>query len=1080
MLYNEVLEKILAYKNALQETANLKRSNEHSYRTQLQNLLNALKEDFIRIIQEPKVEVGQGDIRPDFKVYKQVDSKDALTYNALVGFIECKEWGKKLEKELKSSQIHKYLSICPNILLTDYNRFILINFGEVIADVLLFPYGMDSNLFTHDSNILDVEVVQKFSTLLSDFFHSTHANITTKQELIKVLSTQSFYLGLKTREFYQTTPFSTFHRYFEKTFDGFRDMLYDFSIEEFCDILGQSVVYGLLVAHLESNNHKDTIKLEAISIDSIVALLPKEFQILSEFIYFSIPAFHIPAPIAYALENIKKTIALIDRAAIAKMLNTQIESIAIYLYEDFLKAYDDLRGSEKRKEGGVFYTPESIVNCITSSLHSLLKSEFDKKRGFLEEGVKVLDFATGTGSFLAKVFEIILEEEKSHFWKNDAIKQKFLKDIYGFEISFVPYIVAHIKLSAILKSRGFDVLDETNKLQIFLTNTLDLSTQSKLQISMPLFLLEEQEQKAHKIKHTEEVLVILGNPPYNNKSQNNLLEIQNLLMQYKQGLKEIKNNLNDDYIKFIRFAQWKLLERTNPTTRSLFDSESKQHYGLMGFITNNSFIWGRTHRKMRESLFNSFDTIYIINLHGDNEKDEKNDENVFDIRVGVCISLFIKHKEKRKSQVFYYSTRDNGIYKKEEKDALLNEIAQQGLKSIAWNPLKCEAPFYWFIPRSLDTTYYKNFWALGEDKALGDTKAIFKIYGSGNKAERDKICLHFNKQHLKDVLQDFMQLDTQKIRHKYQLKKDSRDWSIERAKADVIEHKKTMESKIQTIAYRPFDVRYTFFSGKSKGFWGTPSAKVSQHFVLGENLGLCMTKISNQVGYAYGFAISKIGDVNFSGQISNSDMIAPLYCYMESQDEKLEKSVNFTEGFLEYSKFHKILKHKTPEQIFYYIYATLYNPNFREKYAEELQIGFARINFEVSQKEFDKLQDLGEKLVCLHLLKDSPLLETLLKDSKITLDFRTPTTKQPSYTIEKLNTKERFVDSSIILNKDSYLKEVSEEVYNYTIGGYKVIEKWLSYRSDYTCVRAELEHLEKICKAIEATLKIEKILKDSN
>ncbi|MCI5968681.1 type ISP restriction/modification enzyme [Helicobacter sp.] len=1074
MLYNEVLEKILAYKNALQETANLKRSNEHSYRTQLQNLLNALKEDFIRVIQEPKAEVGQGDIRPDFKVYKQVDSKDALTYNALVGFIECKEWGKKLEKELKSSQIHKYLSICPNILLTDYNRFILINFGEVIADVLLFPYGMDSNLFTHDSNILDVEVVQKFSTLLSDFFHSTHANITTKQELIKVLSTQSFYLGLKTREFYQTTPFSTFHRYFEKTFDGFRDMLYDFSIEEFCDILGQSVVYGLLVAHLESNNHKDTIKLEAISIDSIVALLPKEFQILSEFIYFSIPAFHIPAPIAYALENIKKTIALIDRAAIAKMLNTQIESIAIYLYEDFLKAYDDLRGSEKRKEGGVFYTPESIVNCITSSLHSLLKSEFDKKRGFLEEGVKVLDFATGTGSFLAKVFEIILEEEKSHFWKNDAIKQKFLKDIYGFEISFVPYIVAHIKLSAILKARGFDVLDETNKLQIFLTNTLDLSTQAKLQISMPLFLLEEQEQKAHSIKHTEEVLVILGNPPYYQNSKNNLLEIINLHNLYKLGLKEQNiQPLNNDYIKFIRFAQWKLLERTNPSTLSLFNDST--HYGLMGFITPNSFIWGRTHRKMRESLFNSFDTIYIINLHGDNEKDEKNDENVFDIRIGVCISLFIKHKEKRESQVFYYSTHENAIYKRVEKYALLNKIAQQGLKSIAWNALKCEAPFYWFIPRNLDSTNYKNFWALGEDKALGDTKAIFKIYRSGNKSERDKICLHFNEQHLRDVLQDFMELDTQKIRHKYQLKKDTRDWSIERAKADVIEHKETMESKIQTIAYRPFDVRYTFFSGKSRGFWGTPSAKASKHFMLGENLGLCFTK--DYWGYYDApFVTHLLTDIHYNG---GQCYVAPLYD-MESQDEKLEKSVNFTDDFLKYSKSKKNLKNKTPEQIFYYIYATLYNPNFREKYAEELQIGFPRINFEVSQKEFETLQDLGEKLVYLHLLKDSPLLETLLKDSSIMLDFRSPTTKQPSYTIEKLNAKERFVDSSIILNEDLCLKEVNHEVYHYTIGGYKVIEKWLSYRNDYTCSRAELEHLEKICKAIEATLKIEKILKNLN
>ena len=1127
-----ILQATQSYKQALLDTAQLGKSNEHSYRTQLQNLLNALKPLPIRIIHEPQAEVGQGSIRPDFKVYKQIDSATALSYNALVGFIECKEWGKKLELDIKGKQIEKYLAVCPNILLTDYNRFILISFGNVIDDVTLFPYGIDANLLAHEQESHLLESLNSFQHLLYDFFNASYATIKSKQELVNVLSTQSFYLGLKARESYHSTPRTSFHKFFEKTYETFRAITrYGLSIEEFCDLLGQSVVYGLLVAYLESELDSAS-PLEYVGVESIATLLPKEFHLLSEFIYFSIPSFHIPEPVSYALENIKKTIALIDKPALATMLNTQIESISIYLYEDFLKAYDDLRGSEKRKEGGVFYTPEPIINCICSSVHSLLKSHFNKPKGFLDSNVKVLDFATGTGSFLAKVFELILDEEKSRVWQQEAIKEKFLKDIYGFELSFVPYIVAHIKLSSILKSRGFSSFDSENKLQIFLTNTLDLSIQADYKMTMPLLLLEEQDKLARRIKHTDEVLVIMGNPPYNNKSKNNLPEIQNLLSTYKQGLNETKINLDDDYIKFMRFAQWKLLERYNPAESAPLVLDSRQ--GIMGFITNNSYIWGRTHRKMRESLYNAFDRIYIINLHGDSEKDRKEDENVFDIRVGVCISIFVKYPEghsgnsslgnhcvdstnfertadlkssspskfvenststtantrivdstntdsqKVDSKIFYFSTSDNAIYKRADKYALLNDIAQKGLDSISWQNLECEAPYFWFIKRDLDSHEYEEFFALAEDKALGDSKAIFETYGSGNKAERDRICIHFNEADLHNLLHDFCTLDTEAIRTKYTLKEDSRDWSVDRAKADVLEHFTKAEKSplIQQIAYRPFDTRYTFFSGKSKGFWGTPSAKISKHFLLGggQNLGLCTTKLSNQDNYAYGFIIDNIADVNFSGQIANSDMVIPLYRYEQTtgdddkQTHTLEKLPNFTEVFKAYCQTHKILKSKSPEQILHFIYANLFHPHYRAKYAQYLRIGFPRINFEVSKESFEALESIGRELVELHLLRKIP------QDSSIELDFRNEPKNNPSYTIQKLNAKNRFVDSMLILNDDLCIKGVDTAVYDYTIGGYKVIEKWLSYRNDYTCSKLELEHLESICKILKRTIALQKEL----
>ena len=196
--------------------------------------------------------------------------------------------------------------------------------------------------------------------------------------------------------------------------------------------------------------------------------------------------------------------------------------------------------------------------------------------------------------------------------------------------------------------------------EIYLNNTLDLEKNANFDMFMPLVNLDQEWQKARDVKHDKNLLVILGNPPYNAKSKNKGKEILELLKIYKENLNETKINLDDDYIKFMRFAQWKLLEQGQ---KNIFEANS----GLMGFITNNSFLDGRTHRKMRESLYKSFDEIYILNLHG-SDKDAKNDENVFDIKIGVCISLFIKYKNEpsKGATIFYASTAQKGIFKRAE------------------------------------------------------------------------------------------------------------------------------------------------------------------------------------------------------------------------------------------------------------------------------------------------------------------------------------------------------------------------------------------------------------------------------
>ncbi|EIQ1836877.1 N-6 DNA methylase, partial [Campylobacter jejuni] len=641
--------------------------------------------------------------------------------NHLVGFVECKNLDVDLNLHLKGKQLSKYLQISPNIIFTNYKRFILFSFEKVVFDIDLLDDKLD----------LKEENISIFRNLLKAYFDDNSTTIKSKQELVKVLSTQSFYLSNALKiSFDESDANSSFKRFFRKTKDTFKNIeKIDLKDEEFCDILAQAIVYGIFVSYIENDDYD----LEKIPIENFISFLPSTFRTLSEFVYFAIPSFSLPQDIKYTLENIKKTLSLIDKIALCKILNQDLESVSIYLYEDFLKAYDDLRATQKRKEGGVFYTPKSIVDMIVSSLDELLKTKLNKNKGFNDQGVKVLDFATGTGSFLASVFEKIISKE-SEVFKNEAIKNKFLKDIYGFELSFVPYIVARLKLGQILRKNGFVNFSDAD-FQIFLNNTLDLEKIANFDMFMPLENLDTEWKKARDVKHSQDLLVILGNPPYNAKSKNKGEDILELLKIYKQGLND-KNiqPLNDDYIKFMRFAQWKLLEQNK---KDLFEEKK----GLLGFITNNSFINGKTHRKMRESLYKSFDEIYILNLHG-SDKDAKNDENVFDIKVGVCISLFVKYKDEPSNgaKVFYYSTGDNNIFSRKEKFALLDDVRQKGLNAIKWEELSLDEPYFWFIKREFKNKEYENFWALASDKAE-DKKSIFLNYSSGIQTEKDNIAI---------------------------------------------------------------------------------------------------------------------------------------------------------------------------------------------------------------------------------------------------------------------------------------------------------------------------------------------------
>ena len=380
--------------------------------------------------------------------------------------------------------------------------------------------------------------------------------------------------------------------------------------------------------------------------------IPNSMGILKE-LFKTIDIEDIPDNIDWIIEEIIDILNLVDHEKINSDLSFsklyQEEDPYVYFYENFLASYD----KKNRKAKGVYYTPIPVVKFIIESIDYLIRQNFNSD-GLKGEDVKILDFATGTGTFLLEAFSKALENTDEGM-KQKLIKERLLKNFHGFEYLMAPYTIAHLKLSQYLKENGYP-LNDNERLKIYLTDTLDNSKHEGISYFKKI---TKEGQEANQIKLQENLLVLMGNPPYSNYSSGEKKEghkwIKNLLNDYKKGLNEKKINLDDDYIKFIRYAQWKIEEHG---------------HGIIGIITNNSYLDGITHRIMRKSIVDTFDEIYILNLHGNKGRGEP-DENVFDVMAGVSIVLFIKLPKTKKKEIYYYSTLENNLNDREIKYGVL-------------------------------------------------------------------------------------------------------------------------------------------------------------------------------------------------------------------------------------------------------------------------------------------------------------------------------------------------------------------------------------------------------------------------
>ncbi|WP_232256601.1 N-6 DNA methylase [Helicobacter pylori] len=789
--------------------------NEHTHRSFLENLLNRLKDHFnkeFKIEHEPKKEQGS---QPDFRVSFQ---------GLNIGYIENKRAGVNLSQLLKSDQIRKYLELNPNLMLTDYLNFMWVGKDENNAPLIKKEISVASLDELSKPLKPKPQTERDLIELFKSFFNHEAAPITNAKDFATHLSPRTRYLKDALIKYQEKTQVSSI-------FNNFKEYLYEeLSFEDFSDALAQTLTYSLFLAKL---NHP----FEKINLDNVKSSIPKNFAVIREMADFLRKLDEIKE-IQWLLNEILSSINHVDMDFILKDLNDDKDPY-LHFYETFLSAYDP----KLRESKGVYYTPDSVVKFIINALDSLLKMHFKDaplglKSALDNENIKLLDFATGTGTFLLEAFRKALEMKKTSdggiSTKEDKY-QNLLKQFYGFEYLIAPYAIAHLNLSQAFKEEFKKPLKENDALKIILTNTLIQPSETIAYRGLqPIF--EKELLNAQKIKKDENILIITGNPPYSGASSNEGLfewevkatygiepkfqtietkknvkladEIKTLLKNIqtqkessnqtqKESDKSVKNTnkdalkalktlkqihskyklqdeknpkwLLDDYVKFMRFAQNKI--------------ESLGH-GLFGFISNNAFLDNPTFRGLRRSLLECYDELYILNLHGNARKKEKtpqgaDDENVFNIKQGVSINLFVKKAQITKQKIHYYD-----VYgERAEKYAFL---AQNDLNSIEWLELTPREPFYLLLPLEtcLLDEYEQGFSVqnMFQISSVGIVTGKDRIFISNNteslKEQVLKYCNEFNEQYIKDI--HYRPFDIRKVY--YDTKK------LERARENTFKH----------------------------------------------------------------------------------------------------------------------------------------------------------------------------------------------------------------------------------------------------------------------------------------------------
>ena len=960
---------------------------------------------------------------PDFRLWNGTDR--------IIGYVEAKKpTEERLDSIENSEQLQRYRATFPNLILTNFLEFRLYRNGECVQTVqagrplilnavrITPPLENQAELYALLDCFLDFALPQTFTA------ESLAVELAKRTRLLRDVLSEQFQQE-------RANPGRLFG-----FFEAFQTYLIgSLTPENFADLFAQTITYGLFAARTRAGNGFN----RRAAFDNI----PHTIGVLRDLFRF-ISLDELPDPLAWCVDDLAEVLAVADAPGILDRYYHEGKGSdpIVHFYETFLAQYDP----EERERRGVYYTPEPVVGYIVRSLHGLLKTEFDKRDGLASDGVTLLDPAAGTMTFVARAAQEAVAEFETNYGsggKGDFIRQHILQNFYALELMMAPYAVGHLKMSFFLEELGHRLAND-ERVPFYLTNTLD--TEELEQSRLPgLSALAEESRLAGVVKNQTPILLILGNPPYSGHSSNTGEWIRGLIDDYKQvdgkplGEKNPKW-LQDDYVKFLRFAQWKIEQAGR---------------GVVGMITNHGYLDNSTFRGMRRSLMHTFDDIYILDLHGNSLKKEtapdgSPDENVFDIRQGVAIVFFVrrdsqKERDARVHHAELYGTRESKY------DWL--DVHDRG--STEWQKVNPVSPFYLFVPRdeALEAEY-RRFISIPD---------VFPVNSVGIVTARDSLTIRWSEQEAWDTVCAFSGMEPELARQGYELGNDARDWKVAMAQKDLLDSGPIRE-KVVPILYRPFDMRHTYYTGRSRGFLCMPRSEIMQNMLAGENLALCVGRQGHVVGageWNLIYCSQTIEDFNLFYRGGNVNF--PLYLYPTADRDDLfahhetsEQQPNLNpELVASLTEAHG--QAPSPEEIFHYIYAILHAPSYREKYAEFLRTDFPRVPFAGTRKLFANIAALGTRLADLHLL-NSPELDPPTCRFEGQGDATVARTKAQGFRYDA--DKQRMY-----VNKTQYFGPVPPEVYEYQIGGYQVCDKWLKDRKER---RLNLDDIRTYCRMVTA------------
>ncbi|MCJ7584610.1 MAG: N-6 DNA methylase [Anaerolineales bacterium] len=973
-----------------------------------------------------------------------------------LGYVETKDVGMDLDRIEKTDQLKRYFKALNNLILTDYLEFRwYVNGTHRLTARIAIPDNKGRL-------VANPQGIALAGQLFTQFFQTEAPTVTSAKELATRLAEQTHLIrdlivnALKAED--NASQAALARQY--KTFCDY--LLPALRPEEFADLYAQTMAYGLFAAKLSAPENAPFNRAAAYQYLTANKFLRRLFLDVGEELDGTL--------IAPFLDDIAALLAHADFASILSDFGkrTRTEDPVVHFYETFLSIYDP----KLRESRGVYYTPEPVVQFIVHSVDWLLKNRFSRAWGLADPNVKILDPATGTATFLYYVIQTIHEEVarrgQAGTWPEKS--KELLRRVFGFELLMAPYVVSHLKLGLLMHDLQAP-LSQNERLQVYLTNTLEEGTTRAETIEGLGYYIAEEASQAARVKKQEDIMVVLGNPPYSNFGMlNKNVWISGLLEDYKRGLHERKINLDDDFIKFIRFAQWRI---------------EKTGQGVLGFITNNTYIDGLTHRRMRQSLLETFDEIYILDLHGSSRKKETTpeggkDENVFDIQQGVAILLAVKNPVGADLRVSpgadtrvrpYARVRHASLWglRKEKYSFLQASDAGQ----VEWTELQPQAPDFFFVPKhKINAEEYAGLVSIVD---------IFPAKISGIQTGRDEFVSKISEdefQHWIKLLAD-RNLPVDNFRKQVEFP----GWggfdlpSLQEKLRDPEQRSKVTTSWL----YRPFDVRPILFDPTCiKRMRGNVMAQLRV-----PNLALITVRQLAAEGFQHVFATQYIGDGNaISLNTREYNYYFPLYLYTTLEEtagtlfaqSETTRTPNLALEFI--AAFSAKLgltfvpngrgdiyvaptKPTTfgPEDVFYYAYAVFHSPTYRQRYAEFLKIDFPRLPLTGDKKLFAKLAAKGEELVALHLLK-SPKVD----------DFITSYPVAGSNAVEKV----QYANGKVWINASQYFGGVPKEVREFKVGGYQVCEKWLKDRKGRALSGDDIDHYQRVVVAQKETIRLMK------